>query len=55
MLLKFIVIVPTRDLLVVRLGKADVITYPVLKESLALVVAAFPDEPTAPGSGLPLR
>jgi CubicO group peptidase (beta-lactamase class C family) len=52
---QLIVIVPTRDLLVVRLGLVDAITYPVIKESLALVVAAFPDEPTAGGSGLSLR
>jgi CubicO group peptidase (beta-lactamase class C family) len=48
---QLVVIVPTRDLLVVRLGYVDAITYPIIKESLAFIVAAFPDAPVAADSG----
>jgi CubicO group peptidase (beta-lactamase class C family) len=41
---QLIIIVPTRDLLVVRLGRSEAITYPVMKESLARIVGAFPDD-----------
>jgi len=47
---QLIVIVPTRDVVVVRLGQSDAITYPVLKDSLTRIVGAFPDVAAA-GTG----
>jgi CubicO group peptidase (beta-lactamase class C family) len=53
---QWVVIVPTRDLLVVRLGGfVDASKYPTLKQSLARIVEAFPDEPAAAGAAPVVR